>query len=153
MTKHSFNQGLWRLDFSVTIIAIIALIYFFLNIFNALQINIERENVNKQVQNFRLSLTESWLSRNIAHKNANIISFENTNPMLLITELPNNYVGDLEKTPQDQKSVWFYHTKMQQLIYILSNGEIIRYQFAKTNRGSASVGLPNGGLDLMRVEE
>ncbi len=153
MTPENFNPRHWRLEIAIFAIFTACMVYFMINIFNDLQHKVEKENAITQVQNFKIGLSENWLNRNITHKSSNLIAFENTNPMLLIAELPKNYIGELAKTPQDKKSVWFYHTKKQQLIYVLSNGDLMKFRLVKAENKQKISRLPNGGLNLVEVSK
>lgn len=143
----------WRLDVTITVIVIALLMGIVLDQFSNLQLGLEKEKVHTQVQYFRIGLTEAWLSRNIEHKSTNISAFENTNPMLLIAEIPDNYIGEFAQTPQNSHAVWFYNTQLKQFIYILNNGELLLYKLAKSEHNTKNVTLPNGGLDLIAIQQ
>lgn len=143
----------WRFKFAISAIVIAFLLGVTIRKLVDFQIHLEKENVENQVQNFRLGLSEAWISRNIAHKNTNISTFENTNPMLLISDVPKNYIGERKETPENEKAVWYYNTNSNRLIYILNNGESIQYKLVKKIQPANRTGVPNGGLDLVPALE
>jgi len=149
-SRYVFGNG--KLNFTVSIILISFLIIFLLNKLTEIRDSVEVQNVETEVKYLRLGLAEMWLTRNIAHKNTNISAFENTNPMLLIAERPEKYIGELAHTPQDKKSVWFYDTHSNQLVYVFNNGKKQYYRLVKSQPGSKINRMPTGGLDLVQVD-
>lgn len=146
------KKNAWRFKFAISAILIAFLIGVTLRKLTDFGVTLEKENVYSQVKNFNLGLTEAWISRNINHKNTNIYAFENTNPMLLISDVPKNYIGELKENPTHEKAVWFYNTQNNRLIYILNNGELIQFRLIKKSGSTNKVGVPNGGLDLVPIE-
>jgi hypothetical protein len=150
--KSSYVFGNGKLNFTVSIILICLLMVFLLNKLTEIRNSIEVQNVETEMKYLRLGLAEMWLTRNIAHKNTNISAFENTNPMLLIAERPENYIGELAHAPQDAKSVWFFDTHSNQLVYVFNNGKKHYFRLVKSQFGSKINRMPTGGLDLVQVD-
>lgn len=146
------KSNAWRFKFAISAI----LIAFFLGVtlrkLSDFGVSLEKENVENQIENFRLGLTEAWISRNIAHKNANISAFENGNPMLIIADVPKNYIGEYEKPPSGQKAVWYFDQNKKQLVYVLNSGELLRFEMVKNIQHQQKSTMPNGGLALIAVE-
>lgn len=150
--KFADKKNAWRFKFAISSILIAFLLGVTLRKLTDFGTTIEKQNVKSQVDNFKLGLTEAWINRNINHKNTNISVFENTNPMLLISDVPKNYIGERKNNPTQEKAVWFYNTQSKRLIYILNNGELLQYRLIKKSPNTNKVGVPNGGLDLVTVE-
>lgn len=146
------KKNTWRFKFAISAILIAFMIGVTLRKLTDFGVTLEKENVYGQIKNFNLGLTEAWVSRNIAHKNTNISAFENTNPMLLISDVPNNYIGELNERPKNEKSVWFYNKETKRLTYILNNGELMEYTLTKKSMTSNKTNIPTGGLDLTFVQ-
>lgn len=146
------KKGIVRLNFAVSLAVIGILIVYVLTQLEALNAQIETDKMLTEVQTFRLQLAENWISNNIRHKNTDISLLKNSNPMLLISDIPKHYIGESDEMPKNVSSVWFYHTKMQHLVYIMANGKDKHFKLKKMHNGSLSTLYPSGGLDLATVE-
>lgn len=142
----------WRFKFAISAILIAFFLGMALRKLGDLGATLEKETVYNQIESFKLGLTEAWISRNIAHKNTNISAFEDANPMLLIADVPKNYVGEHAHPLSGQKAVWYFDKNNKQLIYILNNGELLRFKLVKINQNQQKSTIPNGGLDLIAAE-
>lgn len=138
-----------RLDLILTVVIICLLIGFFLNTLQRIQRQIEQQNMETQLQHFRLGIAEKWIHLNTANQSIDINAIENSNPMQFIHEQPDNYIGELAHPPQDSSSVWYYNTSTQQLIYITSDHHEWPYAFVKAKQKRA---LTNIGLDLIALK-
>jgi hypothetical protein len=153
LQKQIERGDVWRFKFAISAIVIAFILGITLRKLIDFQENLERKNIEKQVYFLKLSLSEAWISRNINHKSTNITEFENTNPMLLIAEVPKNYIGELNEQPINEKSVWFYNKKTKRLIYVFTNGDLEEYTLIKKSITSNKTTIPTGGLDLVLAKK
>lgn len=137
-----------RLDLILTVMIICLLIGFFLNTVKHIQRQIEQQNMQTQLQHFRLGIAEKWIHLKTANQTLDIDAIENSNPMHFIIEPPDNYIGELAQSPQDSNSVWYYNTNTQRLIYVTSDHHEWSYAFVKAKQNRA---LTNIGLDLIAL--
>lgn len=150
--KFTNNKNAWRFKFAISAILIAFLLGVTLRKLTDFGSTIEMESVKSQVRSFKLGLTEAWVNRNINHKSTNISVFENTNPMLLISDVPKNYIGEHAQAPSGEKAVWYFDKNNRQLIYVSNSGALLRFKLVKSTLNHQKPAIPNGGLDLVSVE-
>jgi type II secretory pathway pseudopilin PulG len=140
-----------RFDFAVTLIVIGILATLLLGYLNKVQKDIEKVIVETELNNLRLSLAEAWVHKSIKNQSFDSELLNESNPMNLIVEKPDNYIGELSEAPSNDKEVWYFDTTKKQLIYVFNDGHQAQFRFSKiagTNKASL---LTVGGLDLIRV--
>lgn len=139
--------------FAVIIVVVSILIVGMLNKAETIQLAIEKDTVKAEVQSIRLVLAQKWVNQNITHKKTNVSALKSSNPMLLMSYAPKNYVGEYATTPSDAVSIWFYNTRLKQLVYILRNKEALYFNLSNTRNGQINTRYPSGGLDLVMVSK
>ncbi len=99
--------------------------------------------------NMRWGLRELWAHRNATGQSFAVSEIENANPLRFLGDRPKNYSGEYAQTPPESRSIWYYDTTAQRLVYVFNDGRQLRYRLtgtAKLNR--ASLGAI-GGIDLV----
>ncbi len=138
-----------RFDFAVTLTVIGILASLLLGYLNKAQHEIERLIVETELNSFRLSLAEAWVHKSVNNQPINGKVLQDSNPMLLVAEKPEHYIGELSKAPSNHKEVWYFDTTKKQLIYVFNDGHQARYRFIKTAGLAKASLLTVGGLDLV----
>jgi type II secretory pathway pseudopilin PulG len=140
-----------RFDFAVTLTVIGILATLLLNYLNKAQNDIEKVIVETQLNSLRLSLAEHWVDKSLKNQSINSETLINSNPMLLLAERPDNYIGEFYKAPSNKKAVWYFDTAKKQLIYVFNDGHQARYGLSSTAGQAKASLLSVGGLDLVKV--
>jgi hypothetical protein len=141
-----------RFDFAVTLTVIGILATLLLGYLNKGQNDIEKVIVETEINSLRLSLAEHWVDKSIMNQSIDSEALKNSNPMLLIAESPENYIGELSEAPRSKKAVWYFDTAKKQLIYVFNNGRQARYRLSSTAGQAKASLLTVGGLDLIKDE-
>ncbi len=139
-----------RLDFAVTLTVIGILATLLLGYLNKVQHDIERLIVETELNSFRLSLAEAWVHKSISNQSIDSATLQNSNPMLLMADKPENYIGELSGAPSTKKEIWYFDTTKKQLIYVFNDGNLARYSLSKTAGQAKASLLTVGGLDLIK---
>jgi len=139
-----------RFDFAVTLTVIAILATLLLGYLNKAQNDIEKVIVETELNSLRLSLAEYWVDKSLKNQSIDSEALKNSNPMLLIAERPENYIGEFSEAPSDGKEVWYFDTKKKQLIYVFNDGYQARYRLSSTARQAKASLLTVGGLDLVK---
>jgi hypothetical protein len=140
-----------RFDFTVMVTVIAILATLLLGYLNKVQQDIERLIVETELNTFRLSLAEAWVHKSVSNQSMDSTALQNSNPILLMAEKPENYIGELSKAPSNNKEIWYFDTTKKQLIYVFNDGSLARYSFSKTAGKAKASLLTVGGLDLVKV--
>jgi hypothetical protein len=141
-----------RFDFAVTLTVIGILATLLLGYLNKAQNDIEKVIVDTELNSVRLSLAEYWVDKNLKNQSIDSQALKDSNPMLLIAERPENYIGEFSEALSNKKEVWYFDTAKKQLIYVFNDGHQARYRFSSTAGQAKASLLTVGGLDLMKVE-
>jgi len=145
--------GIFRLNFTISVILISLFTILILNKLNTIQHNIEEESIKADIQQIRIQIAENWISHNIGNKVGGAQALENGNPILVILEKPKNYIGEFDNLPENKVSIWFFNTRLKQLIYIKKNGEQAQFKLSKVQKNTQdSKAIPMGGVDLIAVK-
>ncbi len=138
-----------RINFAVTLCIIGILATWLLHYLDEKKAEIEKVVLKTELNNLRLSMAETWVHKSVTNQSIDIETLKNSNPMLLITERPENYIGERSQAPKTDKEIWYFDTQKKQLIYIFNNGQQAAYKLAGT-AGQISASLVSiGGLDLV----
>ncbi len=148
LTRHAPSAH--RFDFTVTLTVIAILATLLLGYLNKAQNEIEKVIVETELNNLRLSLAEHWVDKNLKNQSIDSEALKNSNPMLLIAEKPENYIGEFSEAPSNRKEVWYFDTKKKQLIYVLNDGHQARYRLSSVVGQAKASLLSMGGLDLVK---
>lgn len=105
---------------------------------------IRQANYAAIVSNLRAALIERWVETQVLPQQRAEDDVIAPNPMRLLKQLPENYLGELNATPNDAEDVWFFNTKQNCLVYVDVRGEKILHPLVK---GSVVQGML-GGWDL-----
>lgn len=142
------ESGASRFDFAVTVSIIAILASILLYSLNSTQKQIESTMLDTDVANLRWELRAAWAHRNVIGQSLGINEIEGANPMRLLAERPQNYIGEYAQTP-DATSVWYFDTQSKRLVYVFRDGRQVRLRLASTaNLGEAPRGAI-GGVDLV----
>jgi len=139
-----------RFDFAVTLTVIGILATLLLGYLNTAQNDIQKVIVETELNSLRLGLAEHWVDKSLKNQSIDSKTLINSNPMLLIAESPENYIGELSEAPRDSKEVWYFDTTKKQLIYVFNDGKQARYRLSSTVGQSKASLLSVGGLDLVK---
>lgn len=139
-----------RFDFAVTLTVIGILATLLLGYLNKAQNDIEKVIVETELNSLRLSLAEHWVDESLKNQSIKSEVLKNGNPMLLIAERPDNYIGEFSEVPSNKKEVWYFDTRKQQLIYVFNDGSQARYRLSSTAGQAKASLLTVGGLDLVK---
>ena len=138
-----------RIDFAVTLCIIGILATYLLHYLDEKKTEIEKIVLNAELNNLRLGMAETWIHKSVTNQPIDIEALKNSNPMLLVAERPENYIGERSEAPKTGKEIWYFDTQKKQLIYIFNNGQQSAYSLVGTaGQGSASL-VSIGGLDLV----
>lgn len=139
-----------RFDFAVTLTVIGMLATLLLGYLNKAQNDIEKVIVETELNSLRLSLAEHWVDESLKNQSIESEALKNGNPMLLIAERPDNYIGEFSEAPSNKKEVWYFDTRKKQLIYVFNDGSKARYRLSSTAGQAKASLLTVGGLDLVK---
>lgn len=143
------ESGASRFDFAVTVSIIGILASVMLYSLNRTQKQIEAAMLDTEVTNLRWELRAEWAHRNVTGRSLASREIDNANPMRLLSERPQNYLGEHAGVPQYAQSIWYFDTSDKRLVYVFSDGRQARYRLANTaSLGRASPGAI-GGMDLV----
>lgn len=138
-------------NFIITLSIIGALSIVLMTGLNSIQRDIEDAAVEADITNLRIGLMSAWTHHTVTFQQMNIESLRNSNPMLLMQDIPVNYIGELDESPINQRSIWYFDTHNKQLIYVFNDGHQVKYTLSST-AGLAKVSLLSvGGIDLVRI--
>lgn len=142
-----------RFDFAITLCVIAILATFLLYSLNKVQTKVAKVIHETELTNLRLSLMEAWVHHTVTNRTTDIASLIDSNPMLLINERPENYIGEHASTPDNNgNAIWYFNTHKKNLVYVYNDGKQVHYKLAST------AGLPStslytaGGIDLVLIE-
>lgn len=148
ITAPQFSAG--RFDFVISISIIVLLAFILLFSLSRTQSQIESVMMEADLSNMRWGLRELWAHRNAIGQSLADSEINNANPLRLLSDRPNNYIGEYEKIPPDARSIWYFDSKAQRLVYVFSDGHPLRYRLTRIARlNRASLGAI-GGIDLMQ---
>lgn len=119
-----------RFDFLVTLSVIGILATWLLHSLHDAQKEIEKIVLETELSHLQLGIAEVLVQKSIANQPFNLAALKGSNPMLLIAEKPNNYIGELEQAPISDKAIWYFDTKKKCLIYVFKDGQQAAYQLA-----------------------
>lgn len=105
---------------------------------------IRQANYSAVVSNLRAALIERWVATQVLPRQGVTQDLSRINPMRLLKQLPDNYLGELDETPSDAEDVWLFNTKQNCLVYVDVRGKQILHPLVK---GSVAIGML-GGWDI-----
>lgn len=105
---------------------------------------IRQANYSAVVSNLRAALIERWVETQVLPRQGVAEGISGLNPMRLIKQLPDNYLGELNAAPSDAEDIWFFNTKQNCLVYVEASGQQILHPLIK---GSVTKGML-GGWDI-----
>ena len=112
----------------LSVIAILAT--WFLQRINDVQADIEKVILETELSNLRLGITEVLVKKSIANQSFDLTGLTDSNPMLLIAEKPNNYIGERAQSPKSEHAAWYFDTQKKCLIYVFKDGRQAAYKLA-----------------------
>ncbi|PKO45107.1 MAG: hypothetical protein CVU29_09215 [Betaproteobacteria bacterium HGW-Betaproteobacteria-22] len=148
MRKH---LGRFHFNFAVTVSIICILATLLLHSLVQMQSGVDKIIHDTELNNLRLSLAESWVHRQASFQTVDSKALANTNPMRLISEPPNNYIGEKTTPPANQDKIWYFDIIKKELVYVYSGGKEARYVLVSTIQNAEVSYLSMGGLDLIPV--
>jgi len=140
LSRHA--PGTRRFEFFVALCVIAILATGLLYALNQAQGEIEKATQNTALNNLRLELMEVWVHKTMTNQAADIETLKGSNPMRLLADKPNNYIGELAQAPSDNQAIWYFDIQKKRLIYVFNDGRQAAYMLA----GSAPA---LRGLDLI----
>ncbi|HEY3300018.1 MAG TPA: hypothetical protein VGJ90_04525 [Methylophilaceae bacterium] len=105
---------------------------------------IRQANYSAVVSNLRAALIERWVETQVLPRQGVAEEISGLNPMRLLKQLPDNYLGELNAAPSDAEDIWFFNTKQNCLVYVEASGQQILHPLVK---GSVTKGML-GGWDI-----
>jgi hypothetical protein len=103
---------------------------------------IRQANYSAVVSNLRAALIERWVETQVLPRHGGTGDLSGLNPMRLLKQLPENYLGELNETPSDAEDIWLFNTKQNCLVYVDISGKQILHPLVK---GSVTIGMLGGG--------
>ena len=105
----------------VTIISILAVVA--LNYYYKLMVDVERTSMEHDLGVMRSAISMQVAGHFAAGNMSDLIKLVDSNPMDLLAEKPNNYLGVIShyKLEDIEKGSWFYDGQSQLLIYLVRN--------------------------------
>ncbi len=126
------------------------LVSLLLGYLNKTQQDIKRQIVETELNGFRLSLAEALVHKSINNQSIDSAVLQNSNPMLIIAEHPENYIGELSEAPSNKNEIWYFDTTKKQLTYVFNDSSQARYRLSKTAGQTKASLLTLSGLDLVK---
>lgn len=139
-----------RFDFAVTLSVIGIMATLLLHYLNDSQNEIEQVIVKTELNNLRIGLAETWVHKNVTHQPIDIEALKDSNPMLLVTASPQNYIGERSAAPSSVNEIWYFDTTKKRLIYVSNDGHQTQYRFISTAGQAKASLLTIGGMDLVK---
>lgn len=142
-----------RFEFAATLSVIGILATLLLQYLNAAQSDIEQIIVRTELNNLRLGLAEAWVHKTVTHQQIDIEALTDSNPMLVVSARPQNYIGERFEAPSSGKEIWYFDTTRKRLIYIAHDGHQTQYRFISTAGQAHASLLAIGGMDIVKVKD
>lgn len=102
------------------------------------------------VSEMRAALIEVWVARHLHTSPSSMHALTGDNPIRLLSEPPESYLGEFNVAPEDVKNAWFFNLHTQCLVYVFDENEQQAYKLRSTaGLPAASRGMI-GGLDLVK---
>ena len=102
------------------------------------------------VSEMRAALIEVWVARHLHTSSSEMQAQAGGNPIRLLAQPPEGYLGEFNVAPDDMENAWFFNTHTQCLVYVFKKDEQLAYRLKSTSGlPAAAVGMI-GGLDLVR---
>lgn len=119
----SKQQGFTLFELIVVIAVISVLAVFALNRYYKLLVDVERTSMVHDLGVMRSAISMQVAGHYVAGNMVDLEKLVGSNPMDLLAEKPNNYVGsNWQKSLDDiEKGSWFYDRKKETLIYLVRN--------------------------------
>jgi len=119
----SGQRGFTFLELAVVITIISVLGFFALNYYYKLLVDVERTSMEHDLGVMRSAISLQVAGHYVAGNMAGLEKLAGSNPMDLLSEKPNNYLGVIShyKIEDIEKGSWFYDGKEQTLIYLVRN--------------------------------
>lgn len=120
----SFNhaqKGFTLLEMVIVIVLISILGLIILDRVWKFRIYAEEAAVTATIGNIRSALGLEVAALAVRGKTGNIASLQNTNPMKLLAQTPNNYLGEINNiTEADDKGAWYFNNNDHSLNYVVN---------------------------------
>lgn len=122
-TPKSRQRGFTFLELVVVITIISVLAVFALNRYYKLLVDVERTSMEHDLGVMRSAISMQFAGYYVAGNLAGLEQLVNSNPMDLLAEKPNNYLGVIShyQIEDIEKGSWFYDGDAQMLIYLVRN--------------------------------
>ncbi|MCW8859458.1 MAG: type II secretion system GspH family protein [Deltaproteobacteria bacterium] len=119
----SRQRGFTFLELVVVITIISALAVVALNRYYKLLVDVERTSMEHDLGAMRSAISLQFAGYYVTGNMAGLKDLVDSNPMDLLAEKPNNYLGVIShyKIEDIEKGSWFYDSKEQTLIYLVRN--------------------------------
>ena len=119
----SKQRGFTFLELAVVIAVISALAVVALNYYYKLMVDIERTAMEQDLGAIRTAISMQVVGHFSAGKMPDLSKLVDSNPMDLLAEKPENYLGVIShyKLEELEKGSWFYDSQAQTLIYLVRN--------------------------------
>lgn len=167
MTVHSRGFTLFELILAIIVVALAAGVLFGRVLFY--QEMAEKTAMEQTVGGLRSALTIQLSGLMARGRMEEIPKLESVNPMVLLTRLPENYVGEYYGTPSDVSAGnWYFDLKSRELVYLVRHGmhfqsaekggKTMRYRISLVyndwlqTAGGMQAGKEPGGITLQEVQ-
>ncbi|MEA3362039.1 MAG: type II secretion system protein [Thermodesulfobacteriota bacterium] len=123
MRANHSQRGFTFLELVVVITVISALAVVALNYYYKLLVDVERTSMEHDLGVMRSAISMQVAGHFVAGDMAGLEKLAGSNPMDLLSEKPNNYLGVIShyKIEDIEKGSWFYDSKEHMLIYLVRN--------------------------------
>lgn len=103
-----------------------------------------------QVNEIRAKLIEIWVAHHVSPNALAPSDLVGANPIRLMSEPLQGYVGEFNHPPKALKNAWFFNLKTHCLVHVLGGHEQIGYRLEViAGMPEAGIGMV-GGIDLVR---
>jgi len=119
----SKQRGFTLLELAVVVTIISVLAVVALNYYYKLLVDVERTSMEHNLGVMRSAISMQFAGYYVSGNIAGLKDLVGSNPMDLLAEKPNNYLGVIShyKIEGIEKGSWFYDSKEQTLIYLVRN--------------------------------
>ncbi len=103
-----------------------------------------------QVNEIRAKLIEIWVAHHVSPNALAPSDLVGVNPVRLLSEPLQGYVGEFNYSPNDLKNAWFFNLKTHCLVHVLKGHEQIGYRLEMVaGKHEAGIGML-GRFDLVK---
>ena len=141
------HGGYTLLELIVVVVIVCLLLLAALDKMWELQTTAERATMEYNVGALRSALALQFVARIVRHDEEGIAQLAGINPMLLLNQVPGNYLGEFDGVDPTTLEVgnWYFDQRQKMLVYLVRNSHFFRSTLAGPARVQWVVRLDLGG--------